>query len=125
MRRLMLTTVLALSTSGCAHTLDAGLDGIEKFAAGTRVAVVEGTKLWSAGVDAQIAFCRAKGLGPDASEEDRTKCLGVLGQGAKAEPALEKLGDGYDMIAEGLKLLREAQKELEPYLEAAQEAVKR
>ncbi len=89
------------------------------------MAVDESTKIWEAGVEAQIAFCQAKGFGPDASETEREKCMGLLGQGVKAEPALEKARDGYDMVAEGLKLLREAQKELAPYLEAAEGAAKR
>jgi hypothetical protein len=119
----MKTTILALTLllPGCAHGLDKSIDGVEKFAAGVKVGVDGSVTMWDAGVDAKVAYCAAK-LGEDSTEAQRAKCMGILGRGEKAEPALEKMRDGYDLVAEGLELLREAQKELEPYLEAAEKA---
>lgn len=123
--RKLLVLVILMFVPGCAHGLGKSLDVVEKGGAGVGVAVEGSIDVWSAGVDAQVALCKAKGLGPDASEAERAQCMGLLGQGDQAEPAMEKLRDGYDMLAEALKLMREAEKELKPYLEAAEEALKR
>lgn len=122
MKRALITLFLL---TGCAHGLEKTVDGVEKTAAGVKVVATESANLWDAGVEAQVAYCKAKGLDESATEEARAKCMGILGKGDKAEPALDKIRDGYDLIADGLKLLKEGSGELQPYLEAAEQAVKR
>lgn len=121
MKRLLFVLLVA---PGCAHGLNGTIDGIEKSAAGTSVVIDEASKIWAAGVEAQVAYCKAKGLGPEATEEERAACMGILGRGDEAEPALDKVSQGYDLVVEGLELMRAGAEELEPYLEAAEEAAK-
>lgn len=110
--------------SGCAHGLQASIDTVEKGAAGVGVVIDESVDIWAAGVEAIVAFCKAKGLGPDATPQEREQCMGLLAQGDEAEPALQKLRDGYDQLADALELLKQGADEIEPFLEAAEQAVK-
>lgn len=124
MKRFAIAFMLVLPSSGCAHGLDKSLDVVEKGAAGIRVVTDESSKVWAAGVEAQVGFCKAKGLGPDASDAERAKCMGLLGKGEQAEPALRLLIMGYDELAKALETLRQAEKEVAPFLEAAEEAIR-
>lgn len=125
MKRLILLATLTFPATGCAQGLEQTVNVVEKGAAGVKVVVDESVNIWSAGVEAQVAFCKAKGLGEDASEEDRAKCMGLLARGDKADPGLDKLRQGYDMLAEAIEMLREGSEDLAPFLEAAQEAIKK
>lgn len=113
MRRLAL--ILALAT-GCAPSFQRGLDVGEQAAKALDVGLDESAKIWEAAVQAAIKDCRSRGL---ETPEQRRECLGIFAEGEKVIPVLEKGSEAYDMLVEALRLLRETEAALRPYLEQA------
>lgn len=112
-----LLAILALLT-GCAPSLQAGIQTVEKGLAVTRAGIDLQATAWSPAVDGRIATCKAKGLGPDATKEQRAQCLGIFGKGEEAEAALAKIRDAYDQMADALKTFKEAADGLAPFVDA-------
>lgn len=117
MKKLALLSLIA--ALGCKPGLDKALKGIETGAVALDVVLDQQAEVWSDGVDAQIAMCRAEG---HKTEEAKRACMGWAGEGEKVEPLLEKLVEMQAVLYDSLQQVRELESQLAPYLEKAKEA---
>lgn len=105
----LVLAIFIFALMGCAPTLRGGIRATEKAAKVLDVSVDLAATTWTAGLEERLAECRSRDL---PTPEARRECLGPYAEGDRIVPALKDASMGYDLIVEGLEILRQAEKEL-------------
>lgn len=112
--------LLAILTCSCGHSVSVqdAIDGAEK----TLVGVDVGITLSKEAVD-EATTRRMQQCAGETGYDARKACMGKLGE--PVAPAFDKAAAAYDAAVAALELLEEANRELQPFVEAAREELGR